>query len=65
MDWIMVLKLALFAGNAVVQQLKKGGSPITQELADEAQAGLDKLQAVHDKAVSLAELESLRTTALW
>lgn len=65
MNWIVLLQLAISLGKSLLTQIDPKLGPISQELYDDLDAALDSLQAVHDKAVTNDELESLRTKPLW
>lgn len=65
MGWLALLQVVIAAGRGLVAAIDSKLSPAYSELADDANAGLAKLQEVHDKAVSLQGLEDLRTKKVW
>jgi len=65
MTWITILQLVIAAGRSLLAYVDPKLNAVTAELASELSAALDSLQRVHNKAVSLADLESLRTTKTW
>jgi len=65
MTWIGVLQLVISCGRALASKLAPKADSVYSEIADEMNAGLDKLQSVHDKVVTLQGLEDLRTTTQW
>lgn len=65
MSWIQLLSLVISVGRSLQSYIAPKFDTLGAELAAEISAALDKLQEVHDKAVTLQELEDLRTTKQW
>jgi hypothetical protein len=65
MTWIDLLGLGITALKSVLGYIDPKVGPLAQEIYTEVEAALAKLTAVHGKAVTLADLETLRTKKLW
>lgn len=63
--WLDLIKLLISGASLVASRLSPSTSSADAKVASELNAAITSLQKAHDTAVSLDELESLRTQALW
>ena len=65
MNWLAILELSINSLLSILGQLKPETSAADAKVASEITAAIERLQAVRNDVVSLAELESIRTKTLW
>lgn len=65
MNWITLLGLIIMLGKSALALIDPKLGPVFQALYDEVAAAINALAVVHAKAVTLSELEDLRTKPLW
>lgn len=65
MNWLSLLELGITTLLNVLGQLKPDTSSADAKVASEISAAIERLQAAHAQALTLDELESLRTRPLW
>jgi len=65
MTWITLLQLVIASGRSLAEYISPKTDALSKEISAELTAALDKLQSVHDKAVTAEGLEELRTTKQW
>jgi len=63
MNWVTLLQLIINLGKGALAFIP--GGPAFEGIADEVAAAINALAVVHAKAVTLQELEDLRTKPLW
>ena len=63
MTWVTLLGLIISLGKVALNFIP--GGPLAGPIYDEVAAAINKLATVHAKAVTLQELEDLRTKPLW